>query len=98
MQNVGKLTWLFVFAELEDARHAKANLTADKAAWEEAKAQQEAELKKTMDSATKAASAVKAGKKAPRTEKAALASAQSDLAKGKLASLTWTSPVTLTVT
>ena len=51
-----------------------------------------------MDSATKAASAVKAGKKAPRTEKAALASAQSDLAKGKLASLTWTSPVTLTVT
>ena len=75
-------------AELDDTRHAKAQLIEDKVAWEATKAQQMGEINKAKESAGKAASAAKAGKKAPRREKAALASAQSDLAKGKLGSLT----------
>ena len=82
-----------MFAELDNARQAKANLTADKAAWEEAKAQQEGELKEAREIAAKAASALKADKKAPGAKKAAAASTQSGLATGKLASLSLESPL-----
>ena len=73
---------------MEFVQDSKANLRADKADWEADKAQQEEELKKDREAAAKAASALKADKRPPGSDKAALASAKSDLAKGELARLT----------
>ena len=76
--------WL-LSAELEAASEARVILTADKTAWEAAKAQQEGQIQEARDSVAKAAFAAAADTKALESQKAAVVFTQLALERGDLA-------------